>query len=104
MAKKTEQNTEQVKEQVNDKPIGQVKEQSTEQANDRANDKPIEQVQFAEQTSESKYEEIAKVLFESVSVDVLYFTSDGIAFVQLSDANNHAVGLKDSKVVEVKRK
>ncbi|MDR0789643.1 MAG: hypothetical protein LBO06_02470 [Bacteroidales bacterium] len=47
----------------------------------------------------------AKRLFKSFpQADILYFTSDGTAFMSECDASNHAHTLTDDKVQTIKRK
>jgi uncharacterized pyridoxamine 5'-phosphate oxidase family protein len=46
----------------------------------------------------------AKELFKSYpSVKELYFTSNGMAFIELNDARNHARSLKDAEIETVKK-
>jgi hypothetical protein len=59
-------------------------------------------------TEESKKEKkqvksAAEIFVKNPSVQELYFTSDGLAFFERTDALNHARVLKDSDISTVKR-
>jgi hypothetical protein len=47
--------------------------------------------------------ERAKIVFESHSVNVLYFTSDGSCFIEIYNAQAHAGNLVDGQIITIKR-
>jgi hypothetical protein len=80
-----------------------AKSKATETA---AGEAPAAQVKATESAPapNSKYADKAKGLFKDhPSVKELHFTSDGLAFFEKNDAQNHALGLKEKEIETIQK-